>query len=149
MKRNLALSLHCEFTPEELQAKAQELAQATIELHDEEEEKATVSKEYRERIKELRARQNAIAKTVKVRGEMRLVECIVRMNQPEMLQKTTIRLDTGEVVKTKPMTEEERQQELFEERLEEQAVVDEALARMLAKTEEAPRGRETGGAGDE
>ena len=135
MKR-LNLSLRCEFTPDELATKAAELSQATIELRDEEEEKASVSKEYSERIKEIRSRMSSLAKAYKSGGETRIVECVVRMNCPNPLEKTTIRLDTGEVVRTEPMTDEERQEKLFEETQEEIAVVDEALARMLAKTEE-------------
>ena len=134
MKR-INLSLHCEFSDDELAAKAQELSQATIELREVEEEKAEVSKTFSEQIKELRSRMSGLAKAYKARGETRLVECLVRMNEPEMLQKTTIRIDTGEVVKVEPMTDEERQQELFEEKQEERELVDSTVERMLRTSE--------------
>ena len=134
MKR-ITLSLHCEFTDQELAEKAQELSQATIELREAEEEKAAVSKTYSENIKEIRGRMGGLARAYKARGETRLVECVVRMNEPEPLQKTTIRMDTGEVVKAEPMTEEERQEKLFEEKQEEQKLVDSTVERMLRQTE--------------
>ena len=133
MKR-LSLSLPCEFTEDELAVKAKELSLATLELREVEEQKAEVSKSFTERIKDIRSRMSQLAKEYKARGEKRLVDCIVKFNQPEPLQKTTIRLDTGEVVKVEPMTDEERQEKLFEEHQEEQAVVDDVVARMLQQT---------------
>ena len=134
MKRT-TLSLNCQFSDDELAAKAQELSQATIELRDTEEEKAEVSKSYSEHIKELRSRMSGLAKAYKARGETRLVDCIVRMNEPEPLQKTTIRTDTGEIAKVEPMTDEERQQELFEEKEHERGLVDSTVERMLRASE--------------
>jgi hypothetical protein len=132
--KRITLSLHCEFSEEELQAKAQELSQATIELREVEEQKAAVSKEFTEQIKEIRSRMSGLAKAYRARGETRLVECALRLNDPEPLQKTTVRLDTGEIVKVEPMTEEERQQELFEEKQEEREVVDSTVERMLRES---------------
>jgi hypothetical protein len=129
--KRVNLSLHCEFSDEELQAKAQGLSQATIELREVEEEKAAVSKEFTDQIKEIRSRMSGLAKAYKARGETRLVECVVRMNDPAPLQKTTVRLDTGEVVKVEPMTEEERQEKLFEEKQEERELVDSTVERVL------------------
>ena len=148
MKR-ITLSLHCEFSDDELAAKAQELSQATIELRDTEEEKAEVSKSYGEHIKELRSRMSGLAKAYKARGETRLVDCVVRMNEPEPLQKTTIRTDTGEIVKVEPMTDEERQQELFEEKQEERELVDSTVERMLRESEVEPQAPENEESDDE
>jgi hypothetical protein len=133
------LSLPREFTPDELQAKANELALVIEALDKLEEDKAQTSKEFSETIKSFRSRMNGLAKAIRTRGETRLVECVVRMNCPNPLEKSTVRLDTGELVKTEPMTQEERQERLFEKTQEEIAVIDEALLRMLAKTEEAAK----------
>jgi len=147
--KRITLSLHCEFSDDELAAKAQELSQATIELRDTEEEKAEVSKSYGEHIKELRSRMSGLAKAYKARGETRLVDCVVRMNEPEPLQKTTIRTDTGEIVKVEPMTDEERQQELFEEKQEERELVDSTVERMLRESEVEPQAPENEESDDE
>lgn len=45
------------------------------------------------------------------------LKCEIRFHDPNTGKKTTIRLDTGEILKTEDMTDEEMQEKLFEENL--------------------------------
>src|SRR5262249_33052623 len=55
--------------------------------------------------------------------ENRDVECLVEFHKPVVGQKTTIRTDTGEIVAVEDMTEDEKQERLFEEKAEFEKVV--------------------------
>lgn len=106
------LSLRCEFTPEELAAKAEALANATVELQELKEQKRNVVAEFGELIKEVEGRARALSKAYRSKGENRFVECAVLLDTPERGKKTIVRMDLNQPVKVEDMTDEDRQSEL-------------------------------------
>jgi hypothetical protein len=113
--RKITIALPCDFTGEELEQKGQDMSATMLEYDDVEERKKVSAKEFSEQMKELRGRMRSLSKQIRRKGEERAVECGVQMHNPTVGFKTIVRLDTGEIVKTEPMTDEERQDNLFEE----------------------------------
>ena len=106
------LSLRCEFTAEELAAKAEALANATVELQELKGQKRNVVAEFGELIKEVEGRARGLSKAYRSKGENRFVECAVLLDTPERGKKTFVRLDLNQPVKVENMTDEDRQEEL-------------------------------------
>lgn len=98
-----------------MDARGEALSTAYIEYDRVEEEKKTVSSGYSDQLKALRGEMRQLAGQIRKKGAERAVDCVTEFHNPEVGMKTTIRTDTGEVVKTEPMTNEERQENLFEE----------------------------------
>jgi restriction endonuclease Mrr len=124
------LSLRCEFTPEELAAKAEALANAAVELQELREQKRNVVAEFGELIKEVEGRARALSKAYRLKGENRFVECAVLLDTPERGKKTIVRMDLNQTVRVENMTDDDRQDEL-------------PLAEHVQRTEE-PTGEESG-----
>jgi hypothetical protein len=108
------LSLRCEFTSEELRVKAEALANATVELQDLREQKRSVVSEFGELIKEVEGRARALSKAYRSKGENRFVECAILLDAPDKGKKTIVRLDLDRVVKVEEMTDDDRQDRLFD-----------------------------------
>jgi hypothetical protein len=106
------LSLRCEFSPEELAAKAEALANATVELQELREQKRNVVAEFGELIKEVEGRARALSKAYRSKGENRFVECAVLLDTPERSKKTIVRMDLNQTVRVENMTDDDRQDEL-------------------------------------
>jgi hypothetical protein len=113
--QKLKLTLFCNFTGEEMDAKGEALSTAYIEYDRVEEQKKTASAEYGDQLKALRGEMRQLAGQIRKKGAERAVDCVTQFHTPEVGMKTTIRTDTGEIVKTEPMTNDERQENLFEE----------------------------------
>lgn len=109
--RNLEVPL----TDEEIQAKGQELAQLHADANQLRDNKSEIMKKLKGEIDEVEAKIEATAKAIRHKAEERPIECTEARNET----KTTIeviRVDTQEVVASRPMTMEElaqRQQDLF------------------------------------
>jgi hypothetical protein len=112
MKRKMTLELRCEYTDEELALKRDELSTVIVHQGAVELRKAEVNRGFKEELDGLYSRANELAHQIKKRGENRAVECLVEFHQPNVGEKTIIRLDTGEQVRVEPMTEDERQEEI-------------------------------------
>ena len=105
--------LPCKLTGEEIQAKAQIAARRLAERDTLEDQLSTVKSEFKAKLEDIDA---------EVRETMRHVRegAIERSVQVETLMDwksnsvTTVRLDTGEVIRTRAMTPEERQTRLFD-----------------------------------
>ncbi len=113
--KRLTLSLRCEFTSEELDSKGQALSATMLRYDEVEEEKKAATATYREQLSDLRGEMRRLSKQIKTKGEDRPVECLAKFHSPNVGEKTIVRLDTGEVVRIEPMTDDERQENLFEE----------------------------------
>ena len=115
MAKRINVSLQCEYTPEELNEKRDELSATVIEANLVEGKKSDAAKAFKEELDALYSRTGILARQIKIRGEFRGVECAVEMNKPVTGVKRIVRLDTGELVKDEPMTYDERQDNLFGE----------------------------------
>lgn len=112
--------LYVPLTPEEVTLRSQELATAERLLGEAEAEENTRAEEWKARKKALetetadrRARLSIVGRVVREKRELRAVEIV---ESPNHATKTvdTVRMDTGEIVETRGMTESEMQRSLFE-----------------------------------
>jgi hypothetical protein len=113
--KKVTLALHCDYSPEELNERRDELATVVLRHHEVERQKADSMKDFKERLDALDTRRDQLAHQIRDKGEPRAVECAVDMNRPQPGIKRTSRLDTGEFVKDELMTDQDRQQNLFAE----------------------------------
>jgi hypothetical protein len=116
--------LLCDLTDEEIRLKSQEVGEAVIQQASIESAKKEANKEFGEQLATLRQRMRMLANQIRSRTEMRMVQCQIEFHVPQVGFKRTVRLDTGEVVKEQPMTEDELNARLFE---------DEAAAKVLTE----------------
>ena len=101
-------NLPCQLTAEEKAQKAYKLVQLLVSLDEVEEERKTITSEYRSRLKGLRLESTRLREVYRSGIESRPVPV---EEQPDSRRGEVyvIRLDTGEVVSTRPMTADERQ----------------------------------------
>lgn len=110
-----SLTLPVLYSQDEMDVRRDRLSTVTLEYDKVEAEKKEASSVYNEQMKALRGEMRSISKAISRKGEDRPVDCLTTFHDPDVGFKTTIRMDTGEVVKTEPMTNDERQENLFEE----------------------------------
>jgi arginine deiminase len=96
----------CDLTQEELQDLAREMADDQLELERLEGEKASVTKSYGSRIESVKARIREKSGTFRQGWEMREVEH-VEVKDFDLGTCTLLRMDTGEVVKSRKLTRAE------------------------------------------
>jgi hypothetical protein len=70
-------------------------------------------KEFKERLVGLNEQQRKLARVIRGRVELRMVQCAVLFHAPLEGVKRIVRMDTGEVVREEPMTDSEKQLNLF------------------------------------
>jgi len=99
-------------TAAELEERASELAKIIDERAQYESELKEISSNQRARIKTAAAKIERLGRIVRERKEMREVE-VQEARDKKARTITTIRLDTGEPVGTRPMTDEDAQGALF------------------------------------
>jgi len=104
--------LRCILTPDETIAAGKELAEATSELKELEEEKSNIVANFKAKSTEKEARITVLTNKIRSGYEYRNVECETRYDTPEEGRKQTIRLDSNTITATEPMTEEEKQRNL-------------------------------------
>ena len=112
MKKKATLTLRCEYTDAELAFKRDELSTVIVRQSEVELRRSEVNRGFKEELDGLYSRASELAHQIKARGESHGVECVVEFHKPNVGEKTIIRLDTGELVRTEVMTEEERQEEI-------------------------------------
>ena len=112
MRKKLTLSLRCEYSDPELNLKRDELSTVILRQGEVEERKSSVNRTFKEELDGLYSRASDLARQIKARGQDRAVECVVEFHKPNIGEKTIIRLDTGELVRTEVMTDSERQEEI-------------------------------------
>lgn len=98
--------LKCDMTEEEQRLRGIQLAEITAECKKVEEEKKSVTKEFGDQIKALREKIESLGKDVESCTEKRRVPCHVD-GELRTGEVKIIRLDTGEVVKTRDATAKE------------------------------------------
>jgi hypothetical protein len=101
--------LRCDFTPDEWAESARQLATATRLRSELEQEKKEIDSQYKAKIEEQIGRASKLAALLGAGYEMRNVPCEIIVDKPEPGQATIVRQDTGEIVRTRPMTDMERQ----------------------------------------
>ena len=99
--------LMCQLTEEEYQNKSKELSRLIREKAAHEEQKRTFAQYYKELIDKTQKYIEDILPVVESGEEERPVHCRIEFNVPENGLKTVIRLDTGEMIETCDMTDEE------------------------------------------
>jgi len=114
MSENPTEMLKCEFTKEEVQELGSKLARKHLEIVDLKNQKAAVTSRYGGSIKIAETEAASLSEKIRNGYEFRDVEYRKQM-LPETAEVAFIRLDTGEIYRTRNMTEDERQANLFEE----------------------------------
>ena len=97
------------YTEDELKEFAGRLARATTELGEAEEQKKAIMAQFKERIESARLDTLALSRNITTGYAMKYVDCVLHMDSPKVGDVTIIRTDTGEIVRVRPMTEEECQ----------------------------------------
>lgn len=107
--RKEKLMLKVIFGEDELKEFSGQLARATEELCAAEEEKKAITAQFKERTESAKMTALALSRKINSGYDMRYVDCELKMDDPRVGEVTIIRLDTGEIVRTRPMTDEECQ----------------------------------------
>jgi hypothetical protein len=115
MPKSITEELFCEFSQDEMDAKGQELSSTMLEYDNVESQKKDATKEFTDSLKELRGRMRSISKNIRRKGEARAVSCHVLFHVPAVGTKRIVRIDTGELVRDEPMSNDEMQENLFGE----------------------------------
>ena len=100
------------FSDPELKGFSKELARENTTVAEAEEQKKAVMAQFAETITSSKSRISILSRYINNGYDYRNIECSVAMNSPNTGFKTIVRDDTGEEVKTVPMTESEMQEEL-------------------------------------
>lgn len=108
--------LPVKFTEDQLRSKAEELASKYSRVVRMEDEKKSVAAGYKSRIDVLLAEINLLATHVSEKCEYQNIGCRAFFDSPHYGEKTIYRCDTGEIVGTEAMTNEDRQMVLKFER---------------------------------
>jgi hypothetical protein len=104
-------SLPCALSPEEVRQRGEAVARLLKERDDLDFETKQYAKERREEIGELELQIARVAIQIRERQEYRPVE-VVCLRNPGEATVVWVRRDTGEVIRQRPMTEEEKQERL-------------------------------------
>lgn len=112
MKKPVLRKLPCILTPEELQARGQSLASCRMEIDRLTAEAKSLAAEYKDQLKGLGQESKRLAKVVKDRQETREVRCEAVLDFKDG-RFCVARLDTGEVLEGRPLTDGERQMALM------------------------------------
>jgi hypothetical protein len=100
------------FTPEERLKMGSELAEAHNRTADIDADEAVVKSQFKERRATVEQTIGRASRDLANGFTMINVECRLEWDKPNVNEVSYIRIDTGEVIKTRPFTESERQQDL-------------------------------------
>lgn len=101
--------LKCDLTDTEIADAARELAKANARRASIEQQKKEVDSQLKGEIEAQNTVIARLAQLINAGHEYRNIDCRVELDTPEAGKKTIVRLDTGEVVNIKPMTDADRQ----------------------------------------
>lgn len=104
--------LLCALDDDELRQRGADAARIVSQLDQLDEQRRLAASDFRDRMKELRSKLREISAAVRERQEERMVACETEPNYAAGLM-VTVRLDSGEVIRSRPLTSEERQGHLF------------------------------------
>ena len=108
----LLKTLPVKLNRDELILKAKELSALYVKIQEAEEAKKSAASAHADEIKKMNSELNQLVRIVNTGHEYRQVECSERKNFSIAIIET-YRDDLGTMVETRPMTESERQAELF------------------------------------
>jgi hypothetical protein len=100
-------------TQEEKSVRGSKLAELTMKIASIETDKKSAMADFTKKRKEAEKERDAVARVLNEEKEYREVAVAI-VNADNGLNKQIVRVDTGEVVETRPATEDERQATLFE-----------------------------------
>jgi hypothetical protein len=103
--------LSCDLTEAELAKYSQGLAETTVDIADEEGGQKSVKAEMVAKLKMMKAFQSILATKISRKAELRDVDVVSELDFDKSVYRET-RLDTGEVVKERPIRDDERQENL-------------------------------------
>ncbi len=103
VSRKTSRRLRVDFTPDELSARANELAMELKTLGEIDADKKSAMAEFGARSKEHKARVERLTNEIASKHVMEDIDCEEYMNHPREGMKQMVRLDTMEVVDTRPM----------------------------------------------
>lgn len=109
--KRITRNLPCKLTDAELLSKADELSVVVQEINAEEDRQTDLKAQMKARLTELDARKTRLAITIGRKEEYRDTDVSVMAD----IQAGTVsvtRVDTGEIIETRPMTEDEKQRAL-------------------------------------
>lgn len=104
--------LLCALGEDELRQRGADAARLVSQIDQLDEQRRLAASDYRDRIKELRGKLRELSQAVRERQEERAVPCETEPNYAAGLM-VTVRLDTGEIIRSRPLTSSERQGHLF------------------------------------
>lgn len=122
--KTIKQSLICDLTDKERREYGIQLATTLGDMEDVEAEKKRHMDHYKDRLGGMQATADTLGRKVRDGKEWRDVECRVVLGQPDKTHKQTIRLDTGETVKTEMMDEYDLQRVLPLDETEEEKTED-------------------------
>jgi hypothetical protein len=99
--------LKCDFTESELREFSRTMAREAQDLATAEDQKKVAVAQFAESIARHRSIIGQMARNINNGYEMRLVLCIVRLDDPKMGWATIVHKDTGELVRQRVMTDQE------------------------------------------
>lgn len=102
-------TLMCQLTDQERREYGIQLATTLGDMENVEAEKKKEMDHFKDRLGGLQARADELSRKVRDGKEWRSVDCVIRYSQPDKEHKQVVRLDTGEVVRTALMSQEDRQ----------------------------------------
>ena len=111
VKAETTETLECVLTPAEWQQRAEEMALTLAKMDEAELEIAAAKSAHKSKMDDYKSRLAALGVQVRTRKESRLVTCEVVADWKQGTIET-VRLDTGEVVRSRDMTPKERQVDL-------------------------------------
>ena len=114
--------LRADFSNEDRNRYAQELAIACHDKTSAEEEKKAVTSDFKAKIDNLQSEISKLSIKISQGWEMRNVECLVYFNNPEKGLKRIVRSDTGEQISVEAMDSSELQQDFDFESQEESPI---------------------------
>lgn len=117
IKKNSEMFLKYVFTEGERKNLGEDMARKVTEAEDLEDQKKAVVSEFSGKINLARAEANAKAKKLTSGFEMKMIECEETFDYDKQ-KVIVIRLDDGEIVETRAMTNYELQQKIFNEKEE-------------------------------
>lgn len=100
------------YTREERLDLAEQLARASQAAGDAEDSKKAADAEHKETMEALKLSIKRLSRKLTSGHEMRNVQCKWLLDSPTAVEKTLVRLDTGEVVRVMPMQDRDYQQAL-------------------------------------
>jgi hypothetical protein len=112
-QKRIEMELPCALTDEEVQSRGRMLGETIWAIDETQAARTSAMKEFKERLVGLNEMQRKLAGSIRDRMENRMVGCALQFHTPGEGMKRTVRLDTGEVVREEPMSEAEKQLNLF------------------------------------